>query len=200
MRKKISLGTNYPIVKLQYTRGFAGLLEGDFDYNRIDLNIKKSFYTNYLGRTSFSLMAGYVDSDIPYTDLFNGNGSWRTFTIYAPGSFATMRMNEFLSSRYIALYVVHDFENLLLKRDGFNPEFAIATHIGFGDLDHPESQYNVNFKTMEKGYYESGLLINNLLNLRIYKIGIGAFYRFGPYSFSNAWDNVGLKFTLKTAF
>jgi hypothetical protein len=49
---------------------------------------------------------------------------------------------------------------------------------------------------MNLGYYESGLLINNLVNLRVYTIGIGAFYRWGPYSFDNAWDNVAAKISM----
>jgi hypothetical protein len=49
---------------------------------------------------------------------------------------------------------------------------------------------------MELGYYESGLLINNIVNLRIYTIGLGAFYRWGPYSMEKTGDNFAYKFTL----
>ena len=200
VRKKISLGTRYPIIWVQYTRGFRGFLDGDFDYNRVDVKIEKSFYTNYLGKTSLRLMGGYIDSDIPYTNLFNGHASYRQFTLYAPNSFGTMRMNEFLSNKYMALYFQHDFEKLLFKGKVFKPEFAIATHMAFGWLDFRENHYNIDYKTMEKGYYESGLLINNLLNLRVYSLGIGAFYRYGPYAFNNGWDNLGTKLTIKFAF
>ena len=110
-----------------------------------------------------------------------------------------MRMNEFLSSKYISLFFQHDFEKLLFKGEVFRPEFAVVTHVGFGWLDYPGSHYNIDFRTMEKGYYESGLLINNLLNLRIYSIWLGALYRYGPYSFSNGWDNLGGKVTIKFA-
>jgi hypothetical protein len=200
VRKKISLGTRYPILWVQYTRGMEGVLDGDFDYNRVDVKIEKSFYTNYVGKTSIRLTGGYIDADIPYTNLYNGHGSYRQFTLYAPNSFGTMRMNEFLSNKYVSVYLQHDFENLLFKGKSFKPEFAIATHAGFGWLDFSESHYGVDFKTMEMGYYESGLLINNLLNLRIYSLGIGAFYRYGPYAFKNGWDNLGSKLTLKFAF
>jgi len=200
IRKKISLGTKYPIVWLQYTRGIRGFLDGDFDYNRYDLKIEKSFYTKYLGETSIKLTAGYVDTDIPYTNLYNGHASYRSFTIFAPNSFATMRMNEFLSNKYLALYFYHDFEKLLLKGGWLKPEFAITTNIGFGWLDFKENHYNIDYKTMEHGYYESGLLINNLLDLRIYSLGLGVFYRYGPYTLKNGWENVGGKFTLKFGF
>jgi hypothetical protein len=53
---------------------------------------------------------------------------------------------------------------------------------------------------MELGYYESGLLINNLLNLQVYSLGIGALYRYGPYTFKNGWDNLGAKLVIKFPF
>jgi len=200
MRKKISLGTNYPIVWFQYSHGLEGFLHGGYEYNRYDIKVEKSFYTNYLGKTSLKLVGGYVDSDIPYTNLYNGNASWRSFSLHAPNSFATMRMNEFLSNKYVAFYFQHDFEKLLFKGGMFKPEFAIVTNLGFGWLDFKKSHHNIRYKTMEKGFYESGLLINNILNLQLYSLGVGAFYRYGPYTFKNGWENVGAKLTLKFAF
>ena len=200
MRKKISFGTDYPILWFQYSRGIKGFLDGGFNYNRYDFKIVKSFYSKYLGETSVKLAAGYVDADIPYTNLYNGNGSYRAFTLFAPNSFATMRMNEFLSNKYIALYFTHDFGKLLCHGERFQPEFAFATNIGFGWLDFNNSHYNIDYKTMEKGYYESGILVNNLLNLQLYSLGIGIFYRYGPYTFPYALDNLGGKFTLTFGF
>ncbi|MCD4682767.1 MAG: DUF5686 and carboxypeptidase regulatory-like domain-containing protein [Bacteroidales bacterium] len=200
VRRKISLGTNYPVVWFQYTRGIKDLIGGDYNYNRFDVKIEKSFYTNYLGETSFKIAAGYIDTDIPYTTLFNGNGAYQVFTIFAPNSFATMRMNEFLSSKYVALYFMHDFGKLLFQLERFKPEFAVATNIAFGTLDDKKKHQGIDYKTLEHGYYESGLQINNLLNLRIYSLGVGAYYRYGPYTFANGWDNIAWKVVLKFRF
>jgi hypothetical protein len=132
--------------------------------------------------------------------LYNGNGSYREFTLYATNSFGTMRMNEFLSSKYIALYVEHDFGKLLGAGEKFKPEFAIVSNMAFGWLDFTASHSNINYKTMEKGFYESGIMINNLLDLGLMSVGVGALYRYGPYTFDNAWDNVGSKLTIKYKF
>ncbi len=195
-RSRISMGTKYPVLWLQYTRGVEGWLDGEYDYNRIDVKIEKSFFTKYLGRTSLVLKGGYVDRAIPATELFNGNGSYRFFTIYAPSSFGTMRMNEFLSDRYAALYFTHDFGKLLKRWEKFQPEFVITTNAGFGWLKYDENHLGINYKTMDKGYYESGFLINNLLNLRIYSLGLGAAYRWGPYSYPLFKDNIAVKFSI----
>lgn len=196
VKSKISLGTKYPVVWLQYTRGLKNFLGGEFDYNRFDLKISKTFHIKFLGKLTCQLNAGYVDQPIPASNLFNGNGSYRMITIYAPNSFATMRMNEFLSNGYGALYLYHDFGYLLFKgKKWFHPEFAIAQNIGFGWLQQKEhySFMSTPPREMNLGYYESGLLINNLVNLQLLNVGIGAFYRYGPYSMENIGDNFAYK-------
>jgi len=196
---KMSLGTRYPIVWLQYTRGIKGFLGGEYDYNRVDLKVRKTFKLKYFGDFSFQLNAGYVDQPIPACNLYNGHGSYRLITLYAPNSFATMRMNEFLSNRYVSLYLYHDFKYLLFKgKKWFHPEFALSQNIGFGWLeDRDRYTYSIdNLREMNLGYYETGLLVNNLINLRVYTIGIGAFYRWGPYSFDKIGDNFAYKISL----
>ncbi len=195
-RIKLSLGTKYPVVRFQYTHGFDNILNGEFVYNRYDLKITESFYIKYLGLTSIELRAGYIDGDLPYCNLFNGNGSYRVFTIFAANSFATMRMNEFLSNRYIALYFSHNFGSLLVRTRFFSPEIVLATNIAFGDLNNPDQHHNVDFNTMEKGYYESGLMLHGLLDLRFYKVGAGVFYRYGPYGFDVPGNNFAYKISV----
>ena len=148
-RASISLGTDYPVVWMQYTRGIKDVFQGDYNYNRIDLRVEKSFYTKYLGETSIGVKVGYINGDLPYCNLYNGNGSYRVFTIYAPLSFATMRMNEFLSNQYIAAYFSHNFGKLLVRKKGFSPEFVITTNIAFGSLNNAEDHKNVTCQNFE---------------------------------------------------
>ncbi len=199
INNKISLGTKYPVVWFEYTRGIKNFLGGEFDYDRFDLKIRKTFNIKYLGKLTVQFDGGYVDQPIPVCNLYYAPASYRLITLYAPNSFGTMRSNEFLSNKYASLYLYHDFGYLLFKgKRWFHPEFALLQNIGFGWLDHPEKYaYNtINPREMNQGYYESGLLINNLVNLKVYTIGIGAFYRWGPYSFENVGDNFAYKISM----
>ncbi len=192
IHNKISLGTKYPVVWLQYTRGIKDFLDGQFDYNRVDMKIRKTFKIKFLGKLTVQVAGGYIDQAIPACNLYYAPASFRTFTLYSPYSFTTMRMNEFLSNKYASLFIYHDFGYLLYKgRKWFHPEFALAQSVGFSWLDHPENYINAqgSQRSMDLGYYESGILINNLINLRVYKVGAGAFYRWGPYSFEWAGNN-----------
>jgi len=199
INNKISFGTNYPVVWFEYTRGIKNFLGGEFDYNRFDLKLRKTFNIKYIGKMTVQLNGGFVDQPIPVCNLYYAPASYRLVTLYAPNSFGTMRSNEFLSSKYASLYLYHDFGYLLFKgKNWFHPEFALSQNIGFGWLDHRENYtYNsIDPREMNLGYYESGLLVNNLINLGIYTIGIGAFYRWGPYSFEKTGDNFAGKVTM----
>jgi len=195
-RMTLSMGTKYPVLWFNYSQGISSLFDGDFNYKKLDFQLRKSFYTKYLGETRLDLKAGLVIGDVPYAKLYSGGGTYRPFTICAPASFGTMRPNEFLSDSYVAFFMSHNFGSLLFKGEKFKPEFEVMTNIGFAWLDHPEYHTNISFKTMNLGYYESGLMINNLIKLQLFNVGVGAMYRYGPYSFTDFNDNIAYKFTL----
>ena len=59
-----------------------------------------------------------------------------------------------------------------------------------GSLKSPEVHAGnlVNAQALEKGYFESGLVIHNILrmntfNIGYFGVGVGAFYRYGPYQY-----------------
>lgn len=195
---QVSLGTKYPVLWLQYTRAQNGYLNGDFNFNRLDLKSTYSFYTKLVGKTSVTINAGIVDEDVPHSELFNGKGSAGPgFTVYSAANFTTMRPSEFLSDRYASVFITHNFGKLLLRSKIFDPDIAIALNAGIGSLSKPENHRYVDFRTMEKGYYETGMIINNILRSSFSGIGAGVFYRFGPYSDPEAGKNLMFRLTLK---
>jgi len=198
---QISFGSKYPVVYLTYTRGITGFLNGEFTFDRFDLKVEGSKYIKYLGDFSFRLMAGLIIGDLPASNVYDGNGTYREFALYAPFSFGTMRSNEFISDRYVSLFLSHNFGKLLFKEGKlFNPQFMILTNIAFGSLENPENHHNYDFETLEKGYYESGLLIRKLLDFKVYDLGIGVMYRYGPYGFDNVSKNFAYKISLFYGF
>lgn len=195
-RMTLSMGTKYPVLWFNYSQGVSSLFGGDFNYKKVDFQLRKSFYTKYLGETNIDLKVGMVIGDVPYAKLYSGGGTYRPFTLCAPASFGTMRPNEFLSDSYVSLFLSHNFGSLLFKGEKFKPEFEVMTNIGIGWLEHPEYHKNITINTMDLGYYESGLMINNLIKLQLFNVGVGAMYRYGPYSFADFNDNIAYKFTL----
>jgi len=186
-----------PVLYLNFIKGFKSV-NSDFDYSKVEAKLKISFLTKAFGRTNLQLIGGKVIGDLPYFMLYNGHGSYyNNFDVETANSFATMRLNEFLSDEFFSIHFRQDFGSLLFKAEKFRPELVLTTSIGFGQLEKPELHNNLNFRTMENGYYESGLMINYLLKqLKFIGYGIGVFYRYGPYSYSNNSDNFAYKLTL----
>jgi hypothetical protein len=197
-RSLVSMGTEYPVIWFSVEHGIKGLADGQFDFNRYNFKVQKTFSFKYLGKTSFNLMAGMIDRDVPYPFLFNGLSSYAGFSFYAPVSFATMRMNEFVSDRYASLFISHSFGKLLYRSEHFNPQPELVTNMGIGSLSHStiHELEGVNPVSYDRGYFESGLLINSILNFYVTRLGVGAFYRYGYYTFPDWKDNIAIKLSL----
>ena len=197
-----SLGTTAPIVWVSYQHAFPNLLGGQYAYDRFKFEVSKNFYTHYLGVSKVLLQAGYATESCPVAETFNILGTYDRFGLYSPGSFSAMRLDEFFCDRFIALYLSHNFNGMLWKTDSqwFKPELTIATNIGWGDMRRAVAYPDKSFKTMEKGYFESGFVIDGILSSPIAKVGAGVFYRYGPYSLPKVWDNFAWKWSTTIEF
>lgn len=191
---RISDGSAYPLLYFSFTKGFPGLLGGAFSYLKYDLKVTHTFITKYIGSPAFTLHAGYVDGDLPYSMLYAGRGTADRYSVSVRNTFETMGVNEFLSSRYAALHYAHSINLRFGKK--LKPVLVLRSSAGIGSLSNPASHYGFGYKTMEKGYYESGFELNRLVRSGITGIGIAGFYRYGPYASAKAWDNTMLKFAL----
>lgn len=192
---KFSLGTNYPIVWANVTKGFEWL-EGRYDYLKIEAKVSKTFLTKTFGKTNIQIAGGLADGNIPYSSFYNGHGSYMDFSVEAANSFATMRMNEFIADRFASFYFKHDFGSLLFKTRKFKPEIAIVNNIGFADFTNHSNYFDIPVKTFNKGYFEGGLIINNIIHQMFIGYGTGIFYRYGPYAFPKPEDNFAFKLSV----
>jgi hypothetical protein len=202
----LSDGTDYPVLYFAFTQGMKTPGTGYYDYSKASLGIEKDFLVKNLGRTHFLLEGGWLQGNVPYPYLFNGNGSnSKGDYIYVDNSFQTMGLYEFLSDRYVNLFFSHNFGSLLFRRPKFQPQVEVYTNAGYGALSHPEQHASLDFRTMEKGFYESGLMLNNLLRVNYYNVvylgfGGGAFMRYGPYADAHTEKNMAYKFSLVLTF
>ena len=192
---RISAGTNYPIINFNVIKGLEWL-DGDYEYLKLEARISKTFITRSFGNTLVTLSGGVAEGNIPYPNIYNGYGSYGTFVPEVENSFATMRMNEFVLDRFASVFLRQDFGSLLFKKDDFRPGIVLVTNAGIGGLQHRSNHENIELRTIEKGYYESGILFKNILRQWFIGYGLGFFYRYGPYSLDKTIDNFAFKFTI----
>lgn len=198
--QRISMGSKYPVINVTYAHGFKGMWEGQFNYNKIELGVQWDHYTPQLGRTIITFEAGLIDQPVPYSLAFGGRPSYNpSFSVFVKNTFQTMRFNEFASDQYASLFFLHDFGPLLLRSGWFKPEIRYVQGISFGSLQNPEFHQTLNLKTLEEGFFESGIIVDNLIRINVlntgyFGVGAGAFYRYGANHLPNPMDNWTFKF------
>ena len=62
-------------------------------------------------------------------------------------------------------------------------------------MTHPEKHAFLSYNTPEKGYHETGIILNNLLRVNFFGIGFGAYLRHGAYAFPLLKDNTAYRLT-----
>ena len=187
-------GDANPIIWFSYKKNLKNVFGSPYDFDKCEFLFRGKKYTRYLGETSLSAQFGYINGLAPITDVFNLYGTGENkFDIYCMESFSTMSPDEFFCDRFAALYLSHNFKNILIDFKKFHPEIIVLTNIAW--MNDIRSQETTKSES-QKLYYESGLIVDNILNIGIIKLGLGAFYRYGPYSYDKAWDNFVFKVCL----
>lgn len=204
---KLSKGSVFPIIYFNFTKSFAtNNFLGDFNYNKFELRIDKVIKTLNFGHSTLQLKLGYIDNyKIPYMNLFNMSGSNNNdVTFLAHNSFMTMGYNEFTAKRFANIFYTHNFGRFYARDRFFNPEIEVIANMGWAEIKGISLHQKIKLKSMEKGFYEAGLNMNNILNLNLIGLnvglGVGFFYRLGEYSFEKASQNLISKVTTNFYF
>ena len=176
-----------PVIWLSYQKGLKDVLDCPYNFDKLQAQLTYSFLTRYIGKTTITLQAGYIFGDVPVFENFNIFANNHGFALYSTESFATMQINEFICDQFALLFFTHNFGKFF-KTKYFSPEFIFATNVGWGNPG------------MKDGFYESGLVIDNMLKVSVSKIGFGVFYRYGANSFDNVADNFAYKLKLAISF
>lgn len=205
---RISLNEASPVMYVNVAKSIPSLNGDNFDYTKAEVKI--SYFKKNLsyGRSIFEVQGGKVWGAVPFSKLYAGesNGIITTDFIDRAGaiadrsSFETMRFNEFLNSAYVHVMFRQDFRATLFKRGDFAPHIEVVTRGMWGILENSEEHLNTSTQDVRKGYYESGLELNKLVKFNFIAIGIGGYYRYGPYSLPETLDNLTVKLTSKFSF
>ncbi len=192
----IGSSTSSPVIIADFSQSFPDLFGGDIRRTAASVRISQVLKSRYAGRFSWNLQGYFVSPGVPLSLALNAPSSYRPFSVSAPESFETMRMNEFYSTQCVFLFLRHSFEKLLFGNRKFSPSPELVTNIAFGEYKDPSQLSVPEFKTLEKGYFESGLMINNILGTGFYSLGIGCLYRYGSYAQDTPKENISFKLTL----
>jgi len=168
--ERISLGSEYPIVNIDFTAGIKDVLDSDYNYYKLHVNINHDFNINPFGYFQYKVEAGKIWGDPPYPllRLHEGNETYA----FDPYAFNMMNYYEFVSDTYASPYAEHHFNGLffnkipLLRKLKFRE--VIYTKMLIGTLNEERSKAIMDFQPtlhgLSKPYYEAGIGIENILS------------------------------------
>jgi hypothetical protein len=200
MNKRQSLGTKWPVFSFTFEQGINGMFNGDLSFTKLHAQFDYVHEIPLIGEFSIKCEAGKVDQALPSFMLFNFKGSKSNFGLVTPNAFETMSPGKYFANEFVSISARHNFKNYLISTGNFSPHFILVQNMGWGSILESQLHLNGGAETLEKGYFESGLEIRNLLVSNVTGLGLGFFYRYGNYASGDFLDDAAIKLSASFAF
>lgn len=162
--------TQYPILYVNYTRGVKGLINSDFEYDRVQFYYSHPLLVGGLGRLNARVEAGKTFGTVPLAllDVIPGNQTY--FNL--PGAFNTMDFYEFVTDQYVTLHLDHNFNGRIFSRIPGLQQLDLRELLGFkavyGTISENNiaiNRSNVEYRAPEDIYYEYSFGIGNIFRI-----------------------------------
>jgi len=194
---RTSLGTKNPIVQFTYIRSLQHIYEGQFDYQKVVLNVSDRYrWGSLLGYTDYVIEGGQVFGQVPYP-LLELHGGNQTF-VYDYMAYNMMNYFEFASDKYASLWVFHHFEGLMFNKIPLFRKLrwreVVTYKVLFGSVSNKNKEmllFPSTLRALDKGpYHEISAGIENIFKF----FRIDAFWRLS-YT-----ENIRIPFGVKAGF
>lgn len=197
---------NEPVFRLQYIYGFKDNLGRGYNYHKVLFSARHYYKIAGLGQSNIHLKAGYVSNNVPLFALIEGEGSYdANLAFIFDGYFQNIAPSQFFNNIFTGLFYKHNFGPVIRLTPVVKPELVIAHNMGWGELYQKQNHKHFEFSSMEKGYFESGVIIQNVLmqsffNIFYLGIGGGAFYKYGAYASNKPANNFVYKISVQLKY
>ena len=155
---------------VNYSHGFKGLLDSDFQYDKVQLYFKQPIIIGPLGRSNIIVELGKTFGTVPLGLMSVIPGNQTFFTI--ENTFSNLNYYEFVSDQYATLQWNHNFGGRLFSRIPFmrklNWREIVAVKGVYGSISDDNRAINasgLNYNAPEKGYWEYSAGIGNIFKL-----------------------------------
>ncbi|MFN5549642.1 MAG: DUF5686 family protein [Bacteroidota bacterium] len=134
----------WPVFTVRYTKGFRGVLNSDFEYDKIRFNMTKRMKMGPLGNGYINLTGEKVFGTLPFPllSVHLGNESY----IYAPVNFNLVQFGEFASDRYGSIQYRQNLEGFLSNKlpiiQKLKWRFLATANVLVGSMSEANFQYN----------------------------------------------------------
>ncbi len=111
---RIPIPNRYPVITLRYTAGIKGLINSQYNYHSIVLNVFKRVYLSQFGYTDVVVEGGYMARKVPFP-LLSIHRANQTYS-YQLQSYNLMNFLEFVSDEYVSVNFDHYFNGFIFNK------------------------------------------------------------------------------------
>jgi hypothetical protein len=175
----------YPILFLNYSKGFTGILDSNFNYDKTQFYYSHPFQLGAFGRLTARVEAGKTFGEVPLAllDVIPGNQTY--FNI--DGSFNTMNFYEFVSDQYAMIHLDHNFNGRLFSRipglRNLNLRELVGIKAVYGNISDENIALNasgLNYLAPEDVYWEYSAGIGNIFKVLRLDVSFRGGYNYLP--------------------
>ncbi|MBA0884611.1 DUF5686 and carboxypeptidase-like regulatory domain-containing protein [Flavobacterium undicola] len=155
---------------VNYSHGFKGLLDSDFDYDKLQLYYKQPVIIGPLGRSNVVLEVGKTFGIIPLglMSVIPGNQSYSSID----NTFSNLNFYEFVADQYATLQWEHNFGGRLFSRIPFMRKLNWREIVGargvYGTVSNASKAINASgliYTAPEDVYWEYSAGIGNIFKV-----------------------------------
>jgi hypothetical protein len=199
---RISLGTKWPVMQVNYAKSLQNAFRGEYDYQKVVLNLSDRVrLISLLGYTDYTAEVGKIFGMVPYPlmELHGGNETY----VYDYMSFNMMKYYEFASDQYASVGLFHHFEGLLFNKVPLIKKLkwreVVTCKALWGSVNEKNMSTLIFPQTLSalgnEPYVEVSAGVENIFKV----FRIDALWR-STYHRQKTIENFGLKFGFQLAF
>ncbi|MDI9256561.1 MULTISPECIES: DUF5686 and carboxypeptidase-like regulatory domain-containing protein [Flavobacterium] len=155
---------------INYSQGFKGFIDSDFDYQKIQLYYKQPIVIGAIGRSNFTMELGKTFGQIPLGLMSVVPGNQTYFII--DNTFNNLNFYEFVADTYATFQWQHNFQGKIFARIPGIRKLNLREIIGikgvYGTVSDENRAINASglvYQAPEKPYWEYNAGIGNIFKV-----------------------------------
>ncbi len=142
---------DYPEIFLNYSKGFTGILDSDFNYYKLQLYYRQPIQVGGFGKFTSTLEAGKTFGDVSLGLLNVVPGNQTLFSIL--GTFPLLDFYDFVTDSYASVHVEHNFNGRLFSRIPLLRDLdlreIVSARAVYGSISDSNQALNASFTNPE---------------------------------------------------
>jgi len=155
---------------INYSQGFKGLIDSDFDYQKLQLYYKQPIIIGAIGRSNITMELGKTFGKIPLGLMSVVPGNQTYFII--ENTFSNLNFYEFVADEYATINWQHNFNGKIFSRIPGLRKLNLREIIGikgvYGTISDENRAINASgliYQSPEKPYWEYNAGIGNIFKV-----------------------------------